>query len=118
MAQNAPATAAHDHPNYMAIFWWLLALTIAELVAATVKTGPAYPQAAKVFLLVGLALGKAALVAAYFMHLRFEKTTLSVIAVTPLILCVFLLFMLIPDRIDRTHIHSQPASGSAAPPGH
>jgi cytochrome c oxidase subunit 4 len=109
---------AHSHPNYMAIFWWLLALTIAELVAATVPTGPAYPHGAKALLLVGMALGKAALVAAYFMHLRFEKTTLSFIAVTPLILCVFLLFMLIPDRIDPTHVQSQPASASGAPSGH
>jgi len=112
MTQNADATA-HSHPNYMAIFWWLLVLTIAELIAATMHVGPAYPHVAKVLILVALALSKAALVAAYFMHLRFEKTTLSAIAMTPLILCVFLLFMLIPDRTSPTHLHG-PASAAGA----
>jgi cytochrome c oxidase subunit 4 len=92
---------AHSHPNYMAIFWWLLALTISEVIAAVVPTGGAYPHAAKGGILVVLALGKATLVAMYFMHLRFEKRTLGVIAVTPLVLCVFLLFMLIPDTAWR-----------------
>jgi cytochrome c oxidase subunit 4 len=92
---------AHSHPNYMAIFWWLLALTILEVIAAVAPTGGAYPHAAKGAILVALALGKASLVAMYFMHLKFEKRTLGVIAVTPLVLCVFLLFMLIPDTAWR-----------------
>jgi hypothetical protein len=97
----------------MAIFWWLLALTIAELAAAAIPLGPAYPHVAKAFLLIAMALGKAALVAMYFMHLRFEKTTLGVIAVTPLVLCVFLLFMLIPDRTDPTHVKPTTTATSA-----
>lgn len=112
--QAADGTGGHGHTNYMAIFWWLLGLTIAELAVAQVHAGPAFPYAAKVLLLVGMALSKAALVAAYFMHLRFERTTLSLIAVTPLILCVFLLFMLFPDRLDRTHVHAPVAAPAAA----
>jgi cytochrome c oxidase subunit 4 len=96
---NAATGTGHAHPNYWAIWGWLLALTIAEVVVAIIPVGPAYPYAAKVLLLVGLALGKAALVALYFMHLRFEKRTLGLIAMTPLFLCVFLLFMLLPDSI-------------------
>jgi cytochrome c oxidase subunit IV len=83
----------HQHPNYMAIFWWLLALTILEIAVI-------YTPLAKLvitLLLIGLALGKASLVALYFMHLRFERVPLGVIAVTPLVLCVFLVFMLTPD---------------------
>jgi cytochrome c oxidase subunit 4 len=103
MAENvthAPShAAAHQRPNYMAIFWWLLGLTIAELIVAVIPIGPAYPQLAKALLLVGMALSKALLVAMYFMHLRFEKRTLGVIAATPLIICVFLLFMLLPDLL-------------------
>lgn len=92
--QHAPT---HSHPNYMAIFWWLLALTILEVIAAVAPTGGAYPHSAKAALLVAMALTKACLVALYFMHLRFETRTLGAIAVTPLVLCVFLLLMLIPD---------------------
>jgi caa(3)-type oxidase subunit IV len=91
------AGKGHAHPNYWAIWGWLLVLTIAEVIAAVIRVGPGYPQPAKVSLLVSMALTKAALVALYFMHLRFEKRTLGLIALTPLFLCVFLLFMLLPD---------------------
>jgi cytochrome c oxidase subunit IV len=43
-------------------------------------------------LLVIFAVWKAALVAMHFMHLKFEKRT-----ITPFILCVFLILMLMPD---------------------
>jgi cytochrome c oxidase subunit 4 len=86
-------TDAHAEPNYLGVFWWLLALTFLEV-------GAIYMPAARwviVILLVGFALAKAALVALYFMHLKFERLTLGIIAVTPLILCVFLILMLLPD---------------------
>ena len=89
------------HPNYMGVFWWLLALTILELLVGSMPTSPAYPHAAKVVMLVSMAVGKAALVALYFMHLRFEVRTLGIIALTPMILCVFFLFMLMPDSANR-----------------
>jgi caa(3)-type oxidase subunit IV len=98
MSNEAGSHAAgHPHPNYMAIWGYLLVMTVAEIGAAVIPISAAYPHTLKGALLVVLALGKAALVAMYFMHLRFEKRTLGVIAVTPLILCVFLLFMLMPD---------------------
>jgi hypothetical protein len=31
------------------------------------------------------------------MHLKFEKKLLGIIALTPMIICAFLLFMLMPD---------------------
>ncbi len=83
----------HAEPNYISIFWWLLALTIVEIAII-------YMPMARLFiniLLVGFALAKAALVAMYFMHLRFERITLAMIAVTPLIICLFLILMLLPD---------------------
>jgi len=83
----------HAEPNYMGVFWWLLALTIIEIAVI-------YMPIAKliiVILLVGLALTKAALVALYFIHLKFERATLGLIAVTPLLLCLFLILMLSPD---------------------
>lgn len=86
-------TVAHEEPNYIGVFWWLLALTILEV-------GVIYAPIAKmaiVILLVGLALTKASLVALYYMHLKFERRTLGLIAITPLVLCVFLLVALTPD---------------------
>jgi cytochrome c oxidase subunit 4 len=83
----------HAEPNYIGVFWWLLALTVIEVAVV-------YLPLAKfivVILLIGLALSKAALVAMYFMHLKFERLTLGVIALVPLFLCVFLILMLLPD---------------------
>ena len=97
----------HRHPNYMAIFWWLLALTIIEV-------GIIFAPVAKmviVILLISLALSKASLVAMYFMHLRFERRTLGMIAVIPVFLAALLVFILIPDHSAIPHR----TAGSAKP---
>ena len=86
-------TTTHDEPNYMGIFWWLLGLTLLELAVIYVPIH----RVAIIVLLVALAISKAALVALYFMHLKFERTTLGLIALSPFVLCVFLILMLLPD---------------------
>ncbi len=83
----------HAEPNYIGVFWWLLALTILEIAVIYMPIA----RLIIVILLVGFALSKAVLVAMYFMHLKFERLTLGAIALTPLILCVFLILMLLPD---------------------
>ena len=85
---------AHAEPNYIAVFFVLFVLTVLELAVAYFHF---LPKAAIAAMLVILALVKAACVGAYFMHLKFEKRTLIFIATTPLVLCVFLVFMLLPD---------------------
>ena len=82
-----------DHPKYMNIFYWLAALTAIEIAVAI----PEYSTVLKAILLIGLACGKAILVANYFMHLKFERKTLAAIVLTPFIICVFLVIMLMPD---------------------
>jgi len=76
------ATAEHKHPNYMAIFWYLAILTVVEI---TVIYTP-FSKLTIGVLLCALALGKAALVAMYFMHLKFETRTLGMVAITPLLI--------------------------------
>jgi len=95
----------HSESLYMKIFYYLLVLTILEILVAL----PTYAPLAKGILLVGMALGKATLVAMYFMHLRFERVTLGVIAFTPLAICVFLVFMLTPDLGAVAHKTTVPA---------
>ena len=82
-----------EHPKYMHIFYWLAALTAIEIGVAI----PEYSIVLKAILLIGLACAKAALVAIYFMHLKFERKTLAIIVLTPFIICVFLVFALMPD---------------------
>ena len=98
----ANAHAQHVEPNYMNIFWTLAVLTVVEI-------GVVYLPMSKLvigFLLVSLACTKAALVAMYFMHLKFERSTLGIIALTPLLLCVFLIFMLLPDLTAHNKQHT------------
>ncbi len=94
MADTAAAhNEAHAEPNYLAVFGWLFVLTVIEVGVIFVPI----PKLAIAASLVILAAVKASLVAIYFMHLKFEKLVIWWIAVIPVILCVFLIFMLIPE---------------------
>jgi cytochrome c oxidase subunit 4 len=90
---------ADKHPNYMAIFWWLAALTVIELGVIFLPVG----KVTIGVLLCGLAVAKAALVAMYFMHLRFETRTLGLIAMTPLTIATLLVLLLLPDGFAVAH---------------
>jgi cytochrome c oxidase subunit IV len=84
---------AHASPNYWKIWLYLFILTVVEIAVIYLPTS----KAVIAVLLIGLACYKALLVAMYFMHLKFERRTLGIIALTPFILCVFLILMLLPD---------------------
>ena len=89
----------HKEPNYLGVFYLLAALTALEI-------GVVFVPIAKLIIaiaLIGMALVKAALVALYFMHLKFEKRTLGIIALTPLILCTLLIVSLLPDLTGTPH---------------
>ena len=101
----------HKEPNYMMIFWILLVFTVLEVGATKLPI----PHLVIAVLLIGMALTKAALVAMYFMHLKFEKKSLTLIAFTPLILCIFLALMLLPDSTGGVHVRPPAPEGTAAP---
>jgi cytochrome c oxidase subunit IV len=90
---------AHAEPNYIAVFVWLAVLTAVEVGVVYLPL----TKFAQAVILIVLAFTKAALVALYFMHLKFERRTMLLVAVTPVILCVFLMFMLIPERVIRSN---------------
>jgi cytochrome c oxidase subunit IV len=98
-AAHGHATAEHKHPNYMNIFWVLLVLTVVELIVVFLPFG----KFTNGTMLCALALAKAAIVAMYFMHLRFELRTLAMIAITPLVIATLLLFVLMPDSFHVAH---------------
>jgi cytochrome c oxidase subunit 4 len=107
--------AHKEHPKYMKIFWILLVLTIAEVAVAYLSL----PTVVTALLLIGMACSKAVYVALYFMHLKFEKRTLMVIALTPFIICVFLVFMLLPDLMaDARHAEAGKAESHAVDTSH
>jgi hypothetical protein len=50
------------------------------------------------------------------MHLKFERRTMLMIAATPVILCVFLMFMLIPDRVISSNGATAPTAQQTTTP--
>jgi caa(3)-type oxidase subunit IV len=87
--------AEHKHPNYLAIFWILLSVTIVEVAYSFLKI----PRPILIGGLVGLAAFKALLVALYFMHLKFERKTLGIIVGSTLILGVILVSVGIGEHV-------------------
>jgi cytochrome c oxidase subunit 4 len=94
-------TDDHAEPDYWMVWLALAVLTIVELLVAQVQSPGT--RAFVIFSLCALALVKAALVAAYFMHLKFERSALILIVLSPLLLSGILYIGLVPDAI--THIH-------------
>ena len=92
----------HAEPNYWMVWLSLAVLTVVELLVAQVQGARAFV----IFSLCALALVKAALVAAYFMHLKFEKYALILIVLSPLLLSAIMYVGLVPDAI--THLHWLP----------
>jgi len=71
----------------------LLALTGVEIFLA-------YEQLQVLIMLtalVGLSVIKAALIISYFMHLKFERFSLFLTLFPMLVICILLLFIMIPD---------------------
>lgn len=138
-AASIPSHAAghSHHPNYVAIFIWLVILTFIEVsipelvhikgvghdrLTPSVLAPDAYQEegvdeavkdaaaamapserfqtagwAMRIGVLAVLALIKAALVGAFFMHLRFDGWKLNAILAVPTALFVFIIIMLTPD---------------------
>jgi len=95
MAAHAATSAeiAQEERRYIQVFIWLAVLTAMEI-------GLTFLPISRVVIGVGLVLlaaSKASMVALYYMHLVHEKPTLKYIALTPAVLCVFLVLMLLPD---------------------
>ncbi|MBI4000027.1 MAG: cytochrome C oxidase subunit IV family protein [Candidatus Omnitrophica bacterium] len=95
--QSSTTTAVETtrkQPNYAAVFWALLILTLFEIATANMP----FPKAAVVLGLVFLAMIKASLVALFYMHLKFEKLIIYFIVAFPLFLAVILTVMVLADQ--------------------
>ena len=82
-----------EAPTYIKVFG---ALTVLTLIEIWVARAPA-AQALIVASLIALAVAKAALVALYYMHLRYEKRLLWYVALSPFVLSFILTAMVAAD---------------------
>jgi cytochrome c oxidase subunit 4 len=96
---NAPHDAGHaggyvsHRKTYFQIFVVLTVLTAIEVGLALSHL----QRFVMITLLCALAIVKAALVAMYFMHLKFERKTLALVVLTPIVLAGILIIGLMPD---------------------
>jgi len=93
MATHSAEALKQEERRYLQVFVWLGVLTALELWVTTVSL----QRFTIGMILVVLAATKASLVALYYMHLANEKRMLMYIALTPAVICVWLVFMLTPD---------------------
>jgi len=97
----ATMTAAHSAPVhfegttklFLSILGILLGLTMIEVVLAYIQV----TLVLMLTILIGLSLIKAALILAYFMHLRYERMSLVYTLIPMLVICICLLFIFFPD---------------------
>ena len=79
---------------FLTVWIWLVAITGFEVFLGYEKLQPQVMLG----LLVVLSLVKAALIVAYFMHLKFEKLSLALTLIPPTIFCIcMILIFFFPD---------------------
>ena len=84
---------SNNHPNYVMV-WVALAVLTAVEVGITYLS---WSKTTMLVVLVGLAVWKAVLVAMYFMHLKYEKRPLRILAVAPIPLAFILVLAVITE---------------------
>jgi len=84
---------AGSNKLFISIWVWLVGLTLVEIFLAY-KPMPIHLM---LIVLLGLSIIKAALIVAYFMHLKYERVSLILTIVPMLIVCIMLLFVFFPD---------------------
>jgi cytochrome c oxidase subunit 4 len=80
-------TIERKQPNYYLIWLYLLIMTVAEVMVAFVSN---LPETWLILILLVLAVWKAALVAMYYMHLKFEPPRLILMILLALPLALLL----------------------------
>lgn len=94
---------------FLAVLGYLLGLTLVEVFLAYIHT----PLHIMLTILMGLSIIKAALIIAYFMHLRFERLSLVLTLIPMLVVCICLFFVFFPDSVRSSSLRYR---GSATAP--
>lgn len=96
---------------FLAVLGYLLGLTLVEVFLAYIHT----PLHIMLTILMGLSIIKAALIMAYFMHLRFERLSLVITLIPMLIVCICLFFVFFPDSVRSSTLRYKGIGNQPAP---
>src|SRR5438270_6778284 len=94
---------AGSNKLFISIWGWLLGLTLVEIFLAYRPM----PINFMLTILMGLSIIKAALIVAYFMHLKFERLSLVLTLVPMLVVCICLLMVFFPDSFRSKNLRYQ-----------
>ena len=94
---------AGSNKLFISIWVWLLAITGFEVFLGYIHLPVIY----MLTILMGLSIIKAALIVAYFMHLRFERLNLVLTIVPALVICICLLLVFFPDSFRSSKLRYQ-----------
>jgi len=116
VGDEVPPARAHEHVHFeggvklfLNVLLGLLVLTVVEVFLAYIHV----PLHIMLTLLIGLSLVKAAMIVAYFMHLRFERLSLVLTLVPTVAVCICLLFIVFPDSSRTLHLRATRPSAEA-----
>jgi cytochrome c oxidase subunit 4 len=87
-------THASKKRTFLWVFLWLAVLTAIEVGVANLGIA----KSLQLVLLMALAIGKALLVALFYMHLRYDKSILAIIGGFPFFLAVVMTLIILADR--------------------
>src|SRR6266849_6796176 len=88
---------------FISVWVWLLALTGFEVFLGYKRLPVIY----MLVILMGVSIIKAALIVAYFMHLRFERLNLVLTIVPALVICICLMLLVFfPDSFRSRNLRS------------
>jgi cytochrome c oxidase subunit 4 len=95
MSTHVEAIQSHGPgiPTFAKVWAALLAMTAIEVFLAYMQT----PMMIMLTVLLGLSVIKAALIIAYFMHLKFERLSLFLTLFPMLIFCIVLMLIFLGD---------------------
>jgi caa(3)-type oxidase subunit IV len=93
-AHGGTGRVAHELKRpYVPVFGFLALVTVVEVQIPSLGATLGIPGALQVLFLLGTAVIKAAMVALYYMHLRYEPRILKLIPLGPLAFVVLLLLV-------------------------
>ena len=101
---------------FLSVWVWLLALTGFEVFLGYIHLPVVY----MLVILMGASIVKAALIVAYFMHLRFERVNLVLTIVPAVVIAICLLLVFFPDSFRAKNLRysgppAAPAGSEARP---
>lgn len=94
--ETVQEAVVRKRPNYYLVWVYLLILTVAEVVVAFMSN---LPETWLILLLLFLAVWKAALVAMYYMHLKFEPPRLVLMVLAPIPFAILITFTVVVMEI-------------------